>query len=97
MSSCRQVSSSRRPGTMNHLRLTASDVPRAEAFYTPILEFMEYRLVQRNDAHLAWSAASPFGLKWIIVTAAHAERFNRDHDRYSPGLHHFAWNARQPR
>jgi glyoxylase I family protein len=79
------------------MRLTASDVPRAEAFYTPILEFMRYRLVPRNDARLAWSAASPFGLQWIIVTAAHAERFNRDHDRYSPGLHHFASNAGQPR
>jgi glyoxylase I family protein len=93
MSTPRYVSSARRLGTMNHLRLTVSDIPRAEAFYTPILEFMGYRLVEKHDARLAWSAASPFGLQWLMLTAAHAARSNRDHDRYSPGLHHFAWNA----
>ena len=85
--------SARRLGTMNHLRLTVSDIPRAEEFYTPILEFMGYRLVQKHDTRLAWSAESPFGLQWIILTAAHTDRSNRGHDRYSPGLHHFAWNA----
>ena len=85
--------SARRLGTMNHLRLTVSDIPRAEEFYTPILEFMGYRLVQKHDTRLAWSAASPFGLQWIILTAAHTDRSNLSHDRYSPGLHHFAWNA----
>jgi glyoxylase I family protein len=89
----RQVSNSRRLGTMNHLRLTVTDIPRAEAFYAPILEFMGYRLVEKNDARLAWTAPSPFGVQWIILTAAHGDRFNCDHDRYSPGLHHFAWNA----
>jgi glyoxylase I family protein len=83
----------RRIGTMNHLRLTVSDIPRAEAFYAPILEFMGYSLAEKHDARLAWSAASPFGLQWVILTAAHAERSNMNHDRYSPGLHHFAWNA----
>ena len=87
MSTPGYVSSARRLGTMNHLRLTVSDIPRAEAFYAPILEFMGDRLVEKHDSRLAWSAASPFGLQWLILTAA---RLNRDHDRYSPGLHHFA-------
>ena len=88
-----QESNSRRLGTMNHLRLTVSAIPRAEAFYAPILEFMGYHLVEKSVARLAWSTASPYGLRWIILTAAHRDRVNRDHDRYSPGLHHFAWNA----
>jgi len=88
-----QESNWRRLGTMNHLRLTVSAIPRAEAFYAPILEFMGYHLVVKSVARLAWSSASPYGLQWIILTAAHRDRVNRDHDRYSPGLHHFAWNA----
>ena len=71
-----QESNSRRLGTMNHLRLTVSDTPRAEAFYAPILEFMGYHLVEKSVARLAWSTASPYGLQWIILTAAHRDRVN---------------------
>jgi catechol 2,3-dioxygenase-like lactoylglutathione lyase family enzyme len=70
-----------------------SDIPRAQSFYAPILEFMGYSLVEKRDARLAWSAASPVGLQWVILTAAHAGHSNPNHDRYSLGLHHFAWNA----
>jgi catechol 2,3-dioxygenase-like lactoylglutathione lyase family enzyme len=29
----------------------------------------------------------------VILSVASAEGRKREHDRYSPGLHHFAWNA----
>ena len=36
-----------RIGTLNHIRLTVTDIPRAEAFYDPLLGFMGYRLVEQ--------------------------------------------------
>ena len=35
-------------GSMNHLRLTVSDIPRAERFYSVVLGFLGYRLVERS-------------------------------------------------
>ncbi|MFQ5776014.1 MAG: VOC family protein [Kiloniellaceae bacterium] len=81
-------------GSMNHLRLTVSDIPRAEKFYAPIAEFMGYRLVEKSENRLAWAAMTRSGnLQWLIMSAADPDSPNRVHDRYAPGLHHFAWNA----
>jgi catechol 2,3-dioxygenase-like lactoylglutathione lyase family enzyme len=83
-----------RLGSMNHIRLTVTDIPRAEAFYGAILGFMSYRLVEKSDTRLAWTAMTPGGsLQWVIVSLADTGRADRPHDRYAPGLHHFAWNA----
>ena len=86
----------RRPrlGALNHVRFTVADIGRAEAFYGAILGFMGYRLVEKSATRLAWAAMTPGdGLRWVIVSAAHANSLDRPHDRYAPGLHHFAWNA----
>ena len=83
-----------RLGTLNHVRFTVADIGRAEAFYGAILGFMGYRLVEKSAARLAWAAMTPEdGLRWVIVSAADANSLDRPHDRYAPGLHHFAWNA----
>jgi glyoxylase I family protein len=44
----------RKTGSMNHLRLTVGDIPRAEAFYDPLLRFMGYELVEKDEERLAW-------------------------------------------
>jgi glyoxylase I family protein len=81
-------------GSVNHLRLTVTDVPRAERFYNPLLEFLGYRLVERSDSRLAWAGWAAHGnLHWIIVSIASPEHRGSRHDRYAPGLHHLAFNA----
>jgi len=50
-----------RIGSMNHLRLTVTDIPRAEQFYDPLLGFMGYRLVEKSGIRLAWAAMTPGG------------------------------------
>ena len=81
-------------GTLNHLRLTVSDIPRAEAFYDPILHLMGFQLVEKSDERLAWAMMTAAGnLQWTVVSLAHDSGARRAHDRYSPGLHHVAWNA----
>lgn len=84
----------RRIGNMNHIRLTVTDIPRAERFYDPLLLFMGYRLVERSDNRLAWAGMTANGgLQWVILSLASEAGAARIHDRYSPGLHHFAWAA----
>jgi glyoxylase I family protein len=83
-----------RIGSMNHIRLTVTDIPRAQRFYDPLLRFMRYRLVEQSDSRLAWAAMTPGGsLQWVILSLVSDAGTARQHDRYSPGLHHFAWNA----
>jgi glyoxylase I family protein len=80
-------------GSMNHLRLTVSDIPRAERFYTPLLAFLGYRLVERSPFRIAYAAPTPSGnLQWLIFSLVRKGSSTR-HDRYSCGFHHLALNA----
>lgn len=84
----------RRIGTLNHVRFTVTDIPRAEAFWGAVLGFMGYRLVEKSARRLAWAAMMADGhLTWVILSQAEAASGAKAHDRYAPGLHHFAWNA----
>jgi glyoxylase I family protein len=81
-------------GSINHLRLSVTDVRRAEAFYDPLLTFLGYRLVERSPTRLAWAGWAAHGnLHWLIVSAVAEEHRATRHDRYSPGFHHLAFNA----
>jgi catechol 2,3-dioxygenase-like lactoylglutathione lyase family enzyme len=42
----------KKTGSTNHVRFTVSDVPRAEAFYDPLLGFMGYELAQKSMERL---------------------------------------------
>ncbi|MEQ8451122.1 MAG: VOC family protein [Nitratireductor sp.] len=83
-----------RLGTINHLRLTVSDVAAAKAFYSPVMERLGYHLVEESATRLAWASWAPHGtLQWFIMSVANPDSPNRKHDRYSPGFHHLAWNV----
>jgi catechol 2,3-dioxygenase-like lactoylglutathione lyase family enzyme len=78
-------------GGMNHLRLTVSDITRAEAYYTPIAGLMGYRLVEKSEKRLSFAALTDRGnLRFLILSQATTDL---THDRNAPGLHHMAWNA----
>ena len=84
----------KKTGSTNHVRFTVSDIPRAEAFYDPLLRFMGYELAEKSEERLAWRMPSLAGNRqWVIMSASSEEGRQKEHDRYSPGLHHFAWNA----
>ncbi|WP_178130401.1 VOC family protein [Reyranella sp. CPCC 100927] len=81
-------------GTINHLRLTVSDIARAKAFYAPLMARLGYRLVEESATRLAWAGWAPHGtLHWFIMGVSNPDSCNKSHDRYSPGLHHLAWNV----
>jgi glyoxylase I family protein len=83
-----------RTGTINHIRLTVSDVARAKAFYHPLMDRLGYRLVEESPTRLAWASWAPHGtLQWFIMSVSDPNSPNRVHDRYAPGFHHLAWNV----
>ncbi len=77
-------------GTINHLTLTVSDIERAEPFYDAILKFMGYQQVDKNDVFIMWWSKDAGA---ILISAANPNSPNKVHDRYSPGIHHLAFNA----
>ncbi|MBF2078344.1 MAG: VOC family protein [Synechococcales cyanobacterium T60_A2020_003] len=77
-------------GTMNHLSITVSDRDQSELFYDAVLTFMGYAQVERNEDFTMWWQQAAGA---ILIVTANPDSPNQHHDRYSPGLHHFAFNA----
>jgi catechol 2,3-dioxygenase-like lactoylglutathione lyase family enzyme len=77
---------------MHHIDLTVNDVERSAPFYHAVLGFLGYRRVKAdgNDLML-WKLDLRDGTYCdIAIRRAHR---SRGHDRYTTGLHHFAWAA----
>ena len=77
-------------GQMHHLDLTVSDLVRSKPFYELVLGFLGYRCVKSEDEIAVFDLTLPDGVCGIAIRAQHRPR---EHDRYTVGLHHFAWNA----
>ena len=76
-------------GSMHHLDLTVSDLAVSAPFYEAILHFMGYRRVRAEVDGIDWDLTAE-GTCSIGIKPA---RSARAHDRYTIGLHHFAWRA----
>ena len=77
-------------GQMHHLDLTVSDLARSKLFYDLVLGFLGYRCVKDTARIAVWDLILPDGVCGIAIRPAERQR---EHDRYTVGLHHFAWNA----
>ncbi len=76
-------------GTMHHIDLTVTDPAASAPLYGAVLTFMGYRHRQEFE----WRLTTPQGHTSISLNPANGEHAARPHDRYLPGLHHFAWRA----
>ena len=78
-------------GAGHHIDLTAHDLARSAAFYEEVLGFLGYRRSRGDDTGIDWDLRDAGHLVCSIgLKPAHSDR---DHDRYSAGLHHLAWHA----
>lgn len=77
-------------GQMNHLDLTVRDLGRSKPFYELVLGFLGYRRVKDTAEVVVWDLTLTDGMCGIAIRP---EQRRREHDRYTVGLHHFAWNA----
>jgi catechol 2,3-dioxygenase-like lactoylglutathione lyase family enzyme/diadenosine tetraphosphate (Ap4A) HIT family hydrolase len=78
------------PGRVHHLDLSVGNLTAATAFYEGVLPLMGFR--RQPDA--------PEGPIWCgdaVEIGLQAARRQRPHDRYTPGLHHLAFEAPTPR
>ncbi len=81
-------------GFIHHLDLTVSNVALSAPFYDAVLGYMGYRRWTEDENGIDWEhATSPDRLPTIGIFNAKGEGKSRRHDRYSPGLHHVAWQA----
>jgi glyoxylase I family protein len=77
-------------GALHHLALTVSDRTKSELFYDAVLNFMGYEQIEKTEAFTMWWLPQAGA---ILLYAANPNSPNPQHDRYSPGFHHLAFNA----
>jgi catechol 2,3-dioxygenase-like lactoylglutathione lyase family enzyme len=82
-------------GLIHHLDLTVVDPKTSRPFYEAVLGFMGYRVSYEEEGR-----ATDFDLRSaegafcsIGIRIGEGPNATRAHDRYSPGLHHVAWQA----
>jgi len=81
-------------GLIHHLDLTVKDPWASRDFYDAVLGFMGYRRVKEDARGFDWDLTTPGGVFCSIgIARAEGDGRARAHDRYSPGLHHVAWQA----
>jgi catechol 2,3-dioxygenase-like lactoylglutathione lyase family enzyme len=80
-------------GGIHHIDLTVCDPAASRGFYEHILGFMGYRLADAHERGFDFDLNGPEGFCSIGIMGADGEGAQRRHDRYSPGLHHIAWQA----
>lgn len=81
-------------GAIHHVDLTVKDPVASRGFYEAVLGFMGYRIVDDYPHGFDMDLRDPSGFFTSIgIIKAKGEHADRGHDRYSPGLHHIAWNA----
>ena len=80
-------------GAIHHIDLTVRDPQASHGFYSSVLGFMGYRAIDPHDRGYDYDLAAPEGFCSIGIVRAEGPNAGRGHDRYSPGLHHIAWNA----
>jgi len=78
-------------GTIHHIDLTVSDLMVSAAFYETVLGFLGYRRTSTRPDYVDWNLPGGDGL--LCSIGLKAARSDREHDRYSAGLHHLAWHA----
>jgi catechol 2,3-dioxygenase-like lactoylglutathione lyase family enzyme len=78
-------------GTIHHIDLTVSDLIVSAVFYETVLGFLGYRRTSTRPDYVDWNLPGGDGL--LCSIGLKAARSDRQHDRYSVGLHYLAWHA----
>lgn len=81
-------------GAVHHVDVTVKSPEASRAFYKAVLGFMGYVFVDDHERGFDMDLRDDQGFVTSFgVLRAQGDNAARIHDRYSPGLHHIAWNA----
>jgi catechol 2,3-dioxygenase-like lactoylglutathione lyase family enzyme len=84
-------------GALHHVDLTVRDPEASRSFYEAVLGFMGYVVADAHERGFDMDLRIDGVLEASVgMMKASGEHAARAHDRYSPGLHHIAWNAASP-
>jgi glyoxylase I family protein len=78
-------------GVVHHVDLTVRDPKASFALYNAVLTLLGYRLDRESERGFGWELDTQYGSHSIDLVRASPEGAAREHDRFSPGLHHLAW------
>jgi catechol 2,3-dioxygenase-like lactoylglutathione lyase family enzyme len=78
-------------GSVHHIDLTVKDAQASKAFYASVLGFMGYVIEDERENFVDFKLTNQ--PCYVGLVTASGQNAGRQHDRYSPGLHHIAWNA----
>jgi glyoxylase I family protein len=86
-------------GSINHVSITVSDLPKAMEFFGPFLEFLGYTVGkifrdERSDHDLTVNINYANGTA-VNIWQAEPGLANHPFQVYEPGLHHIAFNVEQ--
>jgi glyoxylase I family protein len=76
-------------GMLHHIDLTVKDPAASFALYDTVLGYMGYTQVRDFE----WDISDGIHKSSVSLVEAKGAGAVREHDRYSPGLHHIAWRA----
>jgi catechol 2,3-dioxygenase-like lactoylglutathione lyase family enzyme len=84
-------------GSINHVSITVSDLPKAMEFFGPLLEFLGYTVGKifhdhRSDHDLTVNINYANGTA-VNIWQAEPGLANHPFEVYEPGLHHVAFNV----
>jgi catechol 2,3-dioxygenase-like lactoylglutathione lyase family enzyme len=84
-------------GSINHVALTVSDLPRAMTFFGPLLEFLGYTVASimhdPRSGHDLTVNLNERNDTAVNIWQAEAQLAARPFHVYEPGLHHVAFNV----
>jgi catechol 2,3-dioxygenase-like lactoylglutathione lyase family enzyme len=80
-------------GLVHHVDLTVADLAASQPFYEAVLTFLGYVRSHEDAGGVDWDLKHPSGSFCSIGIKKADAKSRRQHDRYSPGLHHLAWRA----
>jgi glyoxylase I family protein len=81
-------------GSMNHIRLSVTDLQASSPFYAAVLRYLDYELLEKTDDLQGWARTGPGGnLQWMVLATAEDDTSIDRYERGAPGLQHLALNA----
>ena len=82
-------------GSVHHIDLSVKDPVAARPFWEAVLGFMDY-YIETEYEHGGYDFQCGIrggAFASVGILPASGPNAQREHDRYSSGLHHIAWNA----